>query len=140
MIINKNPLVRKSFGLDDTNLHGVNSLWQDEEFLLNMSKQTFRDYPIVRLVQTLTIAEGVVLAYLGNMMIQSPETIYTVSFVVTGLAMTSALSLIILSDKYEENAQNYIFKLEAKDRLKKLARKKQLVMSSTKHQEQVLDR
>ena len=140
MIINKNPLVRKSFGLDDTNLHGVNSLWQDEEFLLNMSKQTFRDYPIVRLVQTLTIAEGVVLAYLGNMMIQSPETIYTVSFVVTGLAMTSALSLIILSDKYEENAQNYIFKLEAKDRLKKLARKKKLVMSSTKHQEQVLDR
>lgn len=132
MIINKNPLVRKSFGLDDTNLHGVNSLWQDEEFLLNMSKQTFRDYPIVRLVQTLTIAEGVVLAYLGNMMIQSPETIYTVSFVVTGLAMTSALSLIILSDKYEENAQNYIFKLEAKDRLKKLARKKKLTLKQSK--------
>ena len=42
--------------------------------------------------------------------------------------------------KLDKSFETYLLNLEAKSRLKKLSKKKQLVMRSPKHQEQVLDR
>lgn len=42
--------------------------------------------------------------------------------------------------KLDKSFETYLLNLEAQSRLKKLSKKKQLVMRSPKHQEQVLDR
>ena len=134
MIINKIPLIRNSTMLG---IQPVveNNMWEDEKFLQRTANQNFFDYPRVRIGQAGTVVLAIVMPHSlgfaldclkqGNL---TPALVGYVITVGTVLGMVGCMHLMIDSHDWD----NYIYKIEAKDCLRKLNRKKKLAMKKNK--------
>lgn len=136
MIINNIPLIRKSTIL---NIQSVveDSIWEDEEFLKKTASQTFWDYPRVRLGQAGLVALAVALPYSISFTLESMRAgnlgLGMLGFgVIVGAAygMFGCANIVLDSHDWD----NYIYKIEAKDCLRKLNRKKKLELKQNKEQ------
>ena len=134
MIINKILLIRKSTIL---NIQPVveNNMWEDEDFLQKTANQNFFDYPRVRLGQAGLVALAIVLPHsisftLENMRVGNLGLGMLGFGVMVGAAygMFGCINIVLDSHDWD----NYIYKLEAKDCLRKLNRKKKLAVKQKK--------
>ena len=138
MIINNIPLIRKSTIL---NIQSVveDSIWEDEEFLKKTASQTFLNYPFVRLGQAFMGFWAVVYAPVAvNHVISANagdfSAILLNSSFAAGITLLGIESAWQIINKDSVGFRNYIYKLEAKDCLRKLNRKKKLAIKQNKEQ------
>ena len=130
MIINKIPLIRKSTIL---NIQPVveNNMWEDEDFLQKTANQNFFDYPRVRIGQVGTVVLAMVMPHsLGFALDCLKQGNLTSALVGYGITVGVFLGMVgcihLMMDSHDWD--NYIYKIEAKDCLRKLNRKKKLAI------------
>ena len=134
MIINKIPLIRNSTMLG---IQPVveNNMWEDEKFLQRTANQNFFDYPRVRIGQAGTVVLAMVMPHsFGFALDCLKQGNLTSALVGYGITIGTVLGIVgcahLMIDSHDWD--NYIYKIEAKDCLRKLNRKKKLAMKKNK--------
>ena len=134
MIINKIPLIRKSTLLSVQPVINDN-IWEDEAFLQKTASQTFWDYPRVRIGQAGIVSLALLLPHSFGFALDCLKVgdiglgLVGYGIVIgTSLGLFGCISLILDSHDWD----NYIYKIEAKDQLRKLNRKKKIMIKEKK--------
>ena len=137
MIINNIPFIRKSTKLD-IDVITDSDMWQDEEFLKKTASQTFMNYPLVRIGQGFmgfwAVFMPLAITHAVSANAGDFSSILLDSFLATGISVVGIESAWQIINKNSVGFRNYIYKLEAKDRLRKLNRKKKLAVKQNKEQ------
>ena len=138
MIINNIPFIRKSTKLD-IDVITDSDMWQDEKFLKSIASQTFLNYPFVRLGQAFMGFWAVVYAPVAvNHVISANAGDF--SAILLNSSFAAGITLLGIESAWQTmnigpiGFKNYVYKLEAKDRLRKLNRKKKLAVKQNKEQ------